>query len=56
MNNRQLALEWWRTLDRDTKIARIENFRNSSDFRINWTFEMIDKSDGTIEAVYLYNK
>lgn len=54
MSNRAEALAWWKLLTINQKNAMIAIFRNSSDFRKDWSFEMIDKSSGTIEAVFLY--
>lgn len=54
MSNRSDALAWWKQLTINQKNGMIAIFRNSSDFRKDWSFEMIDKSSGTIEAVFLY--
>lgn len=54
ISTRQLALDWWRNLTREQQDNMITIFRNSDDFRKNWSFEMISRSSGTIEAVFLF--
>lgn len=49
-NNRQLALEWWRGLRKETKT------KLAAKHKPNWNFVMVNSSSSTIEFIFNIEK
>ncbi len=51
------ALDWWKSLKFLQQMSEIMFWKeNTTDFRKDWSFDMISSSSGTIETIYRQNK
>lgn len=52
IDGRSLSLKWWNKHSKEEKEKLIQEWREATDERKGWTFNMIDKSSSTVQLIY----